>query len=120
MILREILEVLKATEVHVSDTTILDKDFTHVSVADLMSDALAMVCSAGDMTFLLTGLVNAQSIRTAEVLDINTIIYVRDKKPQDVDLIIGKDMNMNLFTTRLSMYEACGLLYESGLQTATK
>jgi hypothetical protein len=120
MILRDILAILKAKEIYVSDQAIYDKDFAFISVTDLMSDALALVCSLGEYTFLLTGLVNAQSIRTAEMLDINTIIYVRDKQPLGADLDIGIDMKMNLFSTALSMYEACGKLYETGLKTATK
>ncbi|MDD2591727.1 MAG: hypothetical protein PHP11_02025 [Erysipelotrichaceae bacterium] len=120
MILRDILRVLNANHIYIDDQTILDRDFICVSVTDLMSDALAMVCSAGEHTFLLTGLVNAQSIRTAEMLDINTIIYVRDKVPQQDDLNVGIELKMNLFTTSLSMYEASGLLYESGLKTATR
>jgi len=120
MILRDILDVLQAKEIYVNDQEIYDKDFAFVSVTDLMSDALALVCSLGEFTFLLTGLVNAQSIRTAEMLDINTIIYVRNKTPMGDDLAIGVDMKMNLFTTSLSMYEACGKLYETGLKTATK
>ncbi|MEA5018249.1 MAG: hypothetical protein VB009_05995 [Erysipelotrichaceae bacterium] len=120
MVLRDILNVLQAKTIHICDQKVLDKEYTHVSVADLMSDALSMVCSSGTTTFLLTGLVNAQSIRTAEMLDIDTIVYVRNKMPQDVDLHIGMDINMNLFSTALSMYEACGLLYETGIKTATK
>ncbi|MEA5027210.1 MAG: hypothetical protein VB012_06115 [Erysipelotrichaceae bacterium] len=120
MILRDILDVLNARDIYVSDPSIYDRNFKWVSVTDLMSDALAMVCSSGEHTFLLTGLVNAQSIRTAEMLDISTIIYVRDKMPQEIDLNIGIDMKMNLFSTAYSMYDACGRLYETGLKTATK
>ena len=46
--------------------------------SDMMSDVLAYV---KDQAVLLTGLVNPQVIRTAEMMDMICIVFVRSKKP---------------------------------------
>ena len=46
----------------------------------MMSDVLAF---SKDHSILLTGLCNPQVIRTAEMLDIVCIIFVRGKRPDD-------------------------------------
>lgn len=120
MKLNEILDSIHGKAVLLHDQTVLEKEFIYVSATDLMSDALAMVKSKSDITVLLTGLVNAQSLRTAEMLDISTLIFVRDKTPTEEDLELANELEFNLFSTPLSMYEACGQLYAIGLRTATK
>lgn len=120
MKLSQVLQSLNAKTMWVHDPRILDREYTCVSATDLMSDALAMVKSDTNHTLLLTGLQNAQSLRTAEMLDIQTIIYVRSKELPPEDLQLAKEMEMNVFSTGYSMYEACGVLYMEGLATATK
>lgn len=44
--------------------------------SDMMSDVLAYV---KDQAVLLTGLVNSQVIRTAEMMDMKCIVFVRTK-----------------------------------------
>jgi hypothetical protein len=81
--------------------------------ADLMSDVMAFV---KDRVLLLTGLVNPQVIRTAELLDIKFIIFVRGKGPtmDMVDMAIESDIILG--GTKLPMFIACGKLYEAGLK----
>jgi len=81
--------------------------------ADLMSDVMAFV---KEQVLLLTGLVNAQVIRTAELLDIKVIVFVRGKHPSADMVDMAKDLGIALLGTRLSMYMACGRLYEAGLR----
>lgn len=82
--------------------------------ADLMSDVMAFV---KEKVVLLTGLVNPQVIRTAELLDIKGIIFVRGKRPT-LDMIdMAEEANVVLAGTRLSMFLACGRIYEGGLKT---
>jgi hypothetical protein len=82
--------------------------------ADLMSDVMAFV---KDRVLLLTGLVNPQVIRTAELLDIRFIIFVRGKSPS-LDMIdMAKESDIILGGTRHPMFIACGKLYEAGLKT---
>ncbi len=117
MTLKEILKLVNASEVVVSDPEIMDFDFKYVFATDLMSDALAMLHSHQSDTLLLTGLINQQALRTAEMLDVNTLIFVRDKcvSPDIVELAIENEMN--IFNSRMTMYEVCGILYREGLDS---
>ena len=71
-----------------------DREIVSACGADLMSDVMAFV---KDRVLLLTGLVNPQVIRTAELLDIQAIIFVRGKNPSadmiemaaESDIILG-------------------------------
>ena len=82
--------------------------------ADLMSDVMAFV---KDRVLLLTGLVNPQVIRTAELLDIHCIIFVRGKVPGRDMIEMAEQADIILGGTKFSMYIACGKLYEAGLKS---
>ena len=82
--------------------------------ADLMSDVMAFV---KDKVLLLTGLVNPQVIRTAELLDIRCIIFVRGKVPTRDMIEMAEQSEIILAGTKLSMYISCGKLYEAGLKS---
>ena len=81
--------------------------------ADLMSDVMAFV---KDRVLLLTGLVNPQVIRTAELLDIRAIIFVRGKTPGREMIEMADEAGIVLGGTKLSMFISCGKLYEAGLK----
>lgn len=85
--------------------------------SDMMSDVLAFVKDQG---LLITGLVNPQVIRTAEMLDMRVILFVRGKLPDDEMIELAKSKHMALLCTELPMYVACGKLYESGLSGGIK
>ena len=80
--------------------------------SDMMSDVLAYV---KDQAVLLTGLVNSQVIRTAEMMDMNCIVFVRSKMPTAEMIELAKDCGMVILATDKRMYEACGILYSNGL-----
>ena len=115
---RKILEIVNAKPLYIFNDNLLNKEYEYIFAADLMSDALAMVNTHNDTTILITGLINAQSLRTAEMLDISMIIYVRNKRPSDDDLELAKEMEFNLFTTEDTMFECCGKLYALGLKAS--
>ena len=79
---------------------------------DLMSDVLAYV---KDQAVLLTGLVNPQVIRTAEMMDMICIVFVRSKTPTEEMLELARDSGIVIMRTKKRLYEACGLLYTNGL-----
>jgi predicted transcriptional regulator len=81
--------------------------------ADLMSDVMAFV---KDKVLLLTGLVNPQVIRTAELLDIHAIIFVRGKSPSRDMIEMAEEADIILGGTKLPMFLSCGKLYEAGLR----
>lgn len=81
--------------------------------SDMMSDVLAFVKEQGA---LLTGLVNPQVVRTAEMMDMKCIVFVRGKTP-DADIIeLARSRDMCVMCTKLEMFSACGLLYKNGLR----
>jgi len=82
--------------------------------ADLMSDVMAFV---KDRVLLLTGLVNPQVIRTAALLDIHAVIFVRGKVPGPEMVEMAEDSGIILAGTKLPMFIACGKLYEAGLRS---
>ena len=81
--------------------------------SDMMSDVLAFV---KDQAVLLTGLCNPQVIRTAEMMDIICIVFVRGKLPDENMIEMAKERSIALITTGHRMFSACGLLYEKGLR----
>ena len=64
---------------------------------------------------LLTGLVNTQVVRTADMMDMLCIVFVRGKEPTRDMIDLANDRNIVLLKTPLRMFTACGLLYQSGL-----
>ena len=120
MKLKDILKLIHAQEVVVSDQMILECDFKYVFATDLMSDALAMLHNHQTNTLLLTGLINQQALRTAEMLDVNTLIFVRDKVVGESVIKLAKENEINIFNSKMTMYEACGILYKEGLDSSCK
>ncbi len=95
----------------------LDKEVHSACGSDMMSDVLAYV---KDQAVLLTGLVNAQVIRTAEMMDMICIVFVRSKQPTPEMIELAKESGVAVLATPKRMYEACGILYSSGLGGAVK
>jgi len=90
----------------------LDMDFQHGFGSDLMSDVLAYV--EGN-TILLTGLINSQVIRTAEMLDLKVIVFVRGKVPADDVIELALENDISLISTKYTLFETAGILYKHGL-----
>ncbi len=90
----------------------LSKDVHSACGSDMMSDVLAYV---KDQAVLLTGLVNAQVIRTAEMMDMLCVVFVRSKRPSADMLELAEECGIAVLTTPMRMYDACGILYSNGL-----
>ena len=95
----------------------LDREVLAACGSDFMSDVLAYV---KDQALLLTGLVNAQVIRTAEMMDMKCVTFVRGKQPDETLLELAKEREMVIMATPLRMYDACGRLYSKGLRGLTE
>lgn len=93
----------------------LDMDIKYVFGSDLMSDVLALVVCD---TILLTGLTNIQAVRTAEMMDIKCIIFVRGKTPDDQVISLAVEKGICLMHTKNIMFNTCGILYTNGLKGA--
>lgn len=110
MTARDVKEILDATVL--CGEELLDTEVNSACGSDMMSEVLAF---SHNHSVLLTGLCNQQSIRTAEMMDIKCIVYVRGKSPAEDVIEMAKDRDMIVMTTKHRMYSSCGLLYKAGL-----
>lgn len=94
----------------------LDRDVLTGCGSDMMSDVLAYV---KDRSVLLTGLCNLQVIRTAEMLDIVCIVFVRDKRPDDSMIKLAEEIGIPILCSGHRLFGACGILYDKGLRGGT-
>jgi len=111
MTLDEVREILEAD-------VLVGSDLQDIAVemgcgADLMSDVLAFVKRGA---VLLTGLTNAQVVRTGEMADIVGICFVRGKRPPQETIELARENALPLLATDLPMFESCGRLYGHGLR----
>ncbi len=111
MKLKEIKEILEAEVV--SGGNNLDVEIAMGCGADLMSDVLAFIKEGA---LLITGLTNPQVVRTAEMVDVKAICFVRGKRPVPDTVRLAESKGLPLLLTRLPMFEACGRLYKNGLR----
>ncbi len=110
MTAKQVQEVLKARVLVGED--LLESEIRSACGSDMMSDVLAF---SKDHSVLLTGLCNPQVIRTAEMLDIVCIIFVRGKSPDPSMLEMAEERGLIVMATGHRMFTACGMLYEAGL-----
>ncbi|NLX71542.1 MAG: hypothetical protein GX024_11785 [Clostridiales bacterium] len=110
MKVEEIREILNAEVLAGED--MMDLEVFSVCASDLMSDIMSYVKK---QTILLTGLTNAHAIRTADMLDVNAIVFVGNKIPMPEIIDMAKERNIIILSTKYTMYEACGKLYSLGL-----
>ena len=110
MKIREIASLLGA-EVLCGEQ-LLDEEVQSACGSDMMSDVLAFVKDQG---VLVTGLVNPQVIRTAMMMDMRCVVFVRNKKPTPDMVDLAKEHHIAVLASASRMYEACGRLYSGGL-----
>ena len=92
MTIRDAKELLDAEVV--CGEELMDEEVHSACGSDMMSDVLAFV---KDQAMLVTGLCNPQVIRTAEMMDMKCVCFVRSKRPtldmihlaEDADLVLG-------------------------------
>jgi len=108
--LREVKEILEA-DVIVGEEK-LDMEVRTAFGADLMSDVMAFA-KAGSL--LLTGLTNAQVIKTAATRHIAAIILVRGKEPSTEAINLAKELQIPILATKYILFETAGILYTKGI-----
>lgn len=112
----KLLEVKRLVDAEIlSGEDKLEMDINNVFGCDLMSDVLALV--EGDI-ILLTGLTNIQTVRTAEMMDIKCIIYVRGKTPDEQVISLAVEKGICLMRTKYLMFDTCAIMYNNGLKGA--
>jgi len=110
MKLGELKDILSA-EVLFGDEC-MDIEVRDAFAADLLSDVLAF---AREGTLLITGITNTQVIRTAEMLELIGIVFVRGKRPDEETLNLARIKKVPLLSTHYIMFETCGRLFRNGL-----
>lgn len=88
------------------------KAFTKARASDLMSDVLADVAEG---CLIITGLTTIQVVRTAAVSGAGAIVFVRNKRPPEPVIEMGRTEEIPLLSTPFSMFETCGRLHARGL-----
>ncbi len=111
MKISEIKKILNA-ELICGEESLENEVFTACG-SDMMSDVLAYV---KEQAVLLSGLVNPQVVRTAEMMDMSCIVFVRGKRPDEDMIELAMERDIVLMCTKLEMFTACGLLYKNGLK----
>ena len=115
MTIKDVARILKATPVCGEDA--LDKEVHNACGSDMMSDVLAFV---KEQSVLLSGLINTQVVRTADMMDMVCIVFVRGKEPTEEMIKLSTERGIVLMKTPYRMFTACGLLWESGLHGGDK
>lgn len=110
MIIKEIQKILDA-ELLVGEE-LLDTEVHTACGSDMMSDVLAFV---KDQAVLITGLLNQQAIRTAAMMDMVCVVFVRGKQPGSDIIEVAKENGIAVMSTNHRMFTTCGMLYNAGL-----
>ena len=111
MTLQEVRDILHAEVL--CGQELLDTEVRSACGSDFMSDVLAYV---KNQALLLTGLVNPQVIRTADMMYMKCVAFVRGKQPDENVLALARERDMVIMRAPIRMYDACGKLYAAGLR----
>ena len=90
----------------------IDREVHSACGSDMMSDVLAFV---KEQAVLITGLCNPQVVRTAVMMDMRCIVFVRGKMPPKDVIDLADDAGLVVLASNERMYTACGKLYINGL-----
>ena len=120
MELNDVLELISAKQFN-KECPRCVREINYAFVCDLMSDALMLLkkmpSHIGAHGALVTGLVTNQALRTAEILDLETIIFVRGKTPSQSVIDLADEIGITLIGTALTMYRTSGLLFMSNVKS---
>ena len=111
MKLSEIRDILKAELLYGEGH--LDDIVSAGGGADLMNDVLA---AAARGAALLTGLTTEHVLRTAKIVGVSAIVFVRGKRPEPMLIDLARSYDLPLLLTNYSLFVACGRLYMNGLR----
>ena len=109
MVLNEVVRILEAEVLCGAEK--LDTKVYSACASDLMSDVLAF---GREYSLLLTGLIHQQVIRTAEMMDIECVCFVRNKRPDSAIVDLAREKGVAVLRTPFLMFEASGRLYSGG------
>lgn len=111
MTIKELANLLNAKVNAGSDC--LEKEVLSAYAGDMLSDVLAL---GKQPDVLLTGLLNAQVIRTAEMMDTFCVVFLRGKEPDAAIVDLAASCGICVLSSGLEMYDACGKLFQNGIE----
>lgn len=111
MTIKEIKELLDAKFLSGDEES--PRAYEYAFSSDMMSDALAY---GRENSLLITGLLNQQAIRTAEMLDMHAVVFVRGKMPSEDILRLAEEKGIAVLSTPHGLFTTSGLLYREGLR----
>lgn len=110
MKLSQVVELLDA--IVVCGEAHLERDVRFGFASDLMSDVLTL---STDNMLLITGMSNMQTIRTAEMADIEQILVVRNKSITEEMKEVARENDIVLMSCSRSMFRTVAALSQAGL-----
>jgi hypothetical protein len=123
MKLENIVKFFKCT-VYTEANYDANRSIDYAFCADLMSDALMIMSTVKSpellkQSVLITGLATNQSLRTAEMLDVEVVLLVRGKVPAQQVIALAEESNIILLGTDATMFNTSGMMYQSGVRGIT-
>ncbi|MGI5838147.1 MAG: hypothetical protein ACOX8W_00610 [bacterium] len=115
LVLEDVRRILDAEII--SGEERLERPVATVCASDMMSDVLTV---AKEHAILLTSLANQYVIRTAEITDLDAIVFVCGKRPDAAATALARRVGMPLMATGKTMFESCGLLYGHGFRSVAQ
>jgi len=91
----------------------LDREIEYAYASDLMSDVLTVKC---ENLLLITGLANIQTVRTAEMSDLQAIIFVRNKRVNEDMIRLAQENCIVLIEYPGTMFRVSGQLSSIGIK----
>lgn len=110
MKLSKVVELLDA--IVVCGEAHMERDVRFGFASDLMSDVLTLNT---DNMLLVTGMSNVQTIRTAEMADVEQILVVRNKSITPEMRTVAEDNDIVIMSCSRSMFRAIATLSKEGL-----
>lgn len=111
MYLNEIVNLLGADVL--TDDADYNLELNSAFSSDVMSDVIAY---SHDKSILITALIDATAIRTADLMGITCVIFIGTSTPDQEIIDLANSHGLTIVKSPLSMYVTCGLLFSNGLQ----
>ena len=113
MTLKEIQGLLNAEVLCGDDMCLSSRRVKTCFACDLISEMLLFL---KPHSLLITSLMNAHVIHTAQVMDVSAVIFIGGRKPDESVIRSGAVNEIPLLATSLLTFECCGRLYEKGVK----
>ena len=111
MKLKELVEYIGGSVVCCEEC--LDREVEFAFASDLMSDVLTV---KSEKLLLITGLANIQAVRTAEMSDLQAIVFVRNKRVSEDMIRLAQENCIVLIEYPGTMFRVSGLLSSLGIK----